>query len=223
MLLPPSHLFFFCSMRPPRAAAAAALYCCLCTLLLAASRGSMAAPSPINAPPAAYTLVLTGVTARIDRAADSAGAARLTLEGVPPAAASIPAASPAPGDARARTAPSIQSAGAALAAVPAGAPLVLIITTTDGAQRSLVARATGPPQWTPPSGAGGGGAVSLDAELVGDDGSLVSLARGAAGAYFGAPARLTPANLPGRLLASAAGAANGTAAGAALMIDMAIV
>lgn len=200
--------------------------------------------SAINAPPAAATLVVTGAGARVDRAADSARAVRLALTGVPPAVASVPVAPPpsssankhhdSDGAAPPRPAPLIQATAAALAAVPAGAPLVLVLTTADGAQRSLVARATGPPVWVAAAAGDGGadassGTVSVEAELVGDDGARVALARGAAAAYFGAPGGLGPTNLPGRLAsAAAAPAGNGTDApppvgGAALLIDVAIV
>ena len=188
-------------------------------LILVATGATMAAPSPINAPPAAATLVLTGSAARVDRAADSARAVRLTLEGVPPALASIPVAPRAAkdGEPAPQGAPLIQPTAAALAAVPPGVPVVLILTTADGAQRSLVATVSGTPQWFPDSGT-----ASLDAELVGDEGARVGLARGAASLYLSAPGGLGPTNLPGRL-ASAGSSGNGTATGAALLIDVAIV
>ena len=180
----------------------------------------MAAAEVVNAPPAAATLVLLGSGGRVDRAADSAGAVRLTLQGAAPVAAAFPP-SPPPvraggGNASAaRPAPLIQGAAAALAAVPAGAPLVLTLTTADGVRRSLVARVAGTPQWLT---AGGDDAspmsmdVSVEAELVAGAAD-VSLSRGAAAAHLGAPGGLTRTNLPSGLVGA-------PGAGAALMVDV---
>lgn len=184
----------------------------LCLLLVVAwvvAGPAMAAAEAVNAPPAAASLLLLGSAARVDRAADSAGAVRLTLEGVSPAAASLPPN----GSSAGIPAPLIQAAGPALAAVPPGAPVTLILTTADGAQRSLVARATAPPQWLADDG-GRGHTVAVEAELVGPAG--VSLGRGAAASLVSTPGALRATNLPSRL-ESAVGA------GAALMIDVKIV
>jgi hypothetical protein len=178
---------------------------------------AMAEGTVVNSPPAAATLLFLGRAARVDRAADSARAVRLTLEGAAPAVASLPPFLSANASSSSSSpAPLIQRAAPALAAVPPGAPLTLILTTADGAQRSLVARTTAsPPQWLEEEEGGGPASLAVDAELVGGPAD-VGLGRGAAAVYVSAPGGLTPANLPARL-------ESGAGTGAALMIDVRIV
>ena len=191
---------------PGNAAAAAAA-------AAAASEGPFPSPDAVNAPPAAATLIFLGMSARLDRAADSGSRLRVTVEGCPPVAASVSASTqqhlgrPAP--------QAVTQVAAALAALPAGAPATLVATGNDGAPKTLIFALAGPPQALRPEGNATGTALTLalEGDIV-DEPRGVTLARGAAAASLHAPGRLTRSTVPGGM------AFDGRSGGVALYVDV---
>lgn len=161
--------------------------------------------SVVNAPLAGATLVLLGASATLDRAADSASRVRVTLIGAPPGLASVPIAA-APDGSRASP-PQLQATAAALAALPARAPIVLVGVGPDGAQKTVVLSLADAPERAQflAADATSPARVALDGDVVTGPADM-SLSRGAAAAYVAGPGRLTRASIPARATFGGGGA-----------------
>jgi hypothetical protein len=163
------------------------------------TEGPFPPPGAVNAPAAASTLIFLGALARLDRAADSGSRVRVTLEGAPPLAASISAATQ---QHLGRPAPQAVSAAPALAALPAKAPATLVATGADGAAKTLILALAGPPQVLASKSNSTTTSslisIALEGDIV-DEPKDVTLARGAAAASLHAPGRLTRSTVPGMM------------------------